>query len=1339
MSCLYCGKKRGLALFKKDGFCSAEHRQLWEEREASNLIQRLNEARDGRERKSLRLPQQPSADPAAAAVSDTKIVKQLEGAPSDQAPSADVKIVVSRQPYVAPVTETPTAAPAEPKAAEFVPPESVEMQRPVARKVTRVQPVDKRLEIPRISGDNVGLPASSGNVPAGSTAAETKQDRCLYCGKKRGFGLFQWDGFCSANHRKLWQERESLVQRLIDARERSEPQPLHISKRPSIDPAPASTSPSEVLRELQASIGKHTAPPNDEIVSPPSAVEAATETAPTTAADPDEIVSPPPAVEPAMETEPTTTADPVVAGFVLATAIQLEHQTATKFRAVWTADAPLDAPRLAIFFPASSAFLPTGFAGSQTGLRIHACHAGSVANANKRLNASWPGRAPFDTAFPVESRKPGPRNSTQTAIPVQAVTLDQTTSAENPRRNLSHSDSISFRIHGVTTSSRTPELRLAIGTITPVFSNLTHPTAAVDMVPGGVWPARRLTLPIDSVAPGLTDAKFINLPKAYSRVGVSVGLSQSYRPSVPYRVFERQLVLGDYSKLPPSFIAPGASIFLAVPALAGREVNIAIEHRSRPALRGLPVISLPFQAPVTVPHRPTVSAVAALRSIALPSRTAEHKLAIAPLTAGILPRLALKASAVASDVAAVSQLRSLAISARAAEDKLAFARFTVGTLPKLTLQASSVSPAVTLNALREVGRLRSTLPCAPFVSLSAAKPAAVEATRGADARGTKDTWTVALRTMFRRPRFAPSASISSKQSEDRVSNLSRGSLALETSERLWAKSLLLPVGSRSDLTHHAAKPVKLATRAAGAGRIGTSEKRPYPDLKRGAWFSSPLHIERREHALSAILNASDLQMNGVALDSKAVAPQPNSPCKRTLFSQFQPLSLAQRSIEPQLAMVSHAQAAVELGRQSGPQIPVVFSVKAPRVYTPQIDRAGQVRRNAQFVPIVVEQQLEIAPVGMTASVSRLRLPGLAGRGFEPTLAAATYELYPETLSVANLRDAGGHSSGTSRSANPAIDSVRQGLVNPGFLPFDIEQPLMQQQTQPTPALRPAPNLTYIPLRDSSKDICLAAAAETWYDPIELCYPGLLTLESLPPASATNSTLPSSCILGPSDSSFSFGFKHLQVAAATSTWQDASPLEVPKVRLHEPFISLRGPSCRSLTSSESRPSRNDRPFKPAAFSYGEYGPGTVDQTRVRATPNIVTSDFTGDADLEILEVVVSTADEDFESTATLDSTEPPDTPARPLPGLFAASLQKRVCPMSFSLQRSHPRWLKWSATSTNDWMSDSVYRPPHNIPADGNFRSEELKQSGARAFGPFRMEMNAQPELQWSPCKTSTRR
>ncbi len=1281
MNCLYCGKKRGLSLFKKDGFCSAEHRRLWQERESSNLVQRLTEAPEGREREPLRLPQRPSVDPAAADVSARDIVKQLEGAPSTQAPSPDVKILISRQPYVAPPAETPRPAPPEPKAADIAPPQSLEPQAPVVRKVTPVRRVDKQPEIPHISHEGVRQPARSGDVPAELTAGQVSAGRCLYCGKKRGLALFKRDNFCSAEHRQLWQERESanLVQRLIEAGSGGEREPLRLRQRPSTDTARGRTSPSEVLRELQASLGTHAAPPNDEIVSTP------------------------PAVEPVTETSPAERADPMVAGFVLPPSIQLEHRVAPKNRPIWTADAHLETPdRIpgeAICLPASRAVVSTRFAASHTRVRIHACDAGPIANADKRPQASWPGRAPFDTAFLVASRKPGTCNSIEMPIPVQAVTLHRTTSADNAGRNRSNSGSILSRIQDVTISSRTPELTPAFGTVGPALSNLIHSTAAMDMVPGGVWPVRTLTLAIGSVEQGLTGAEFVNLPaehlSAYTRVGVCGTISQSFQPSLPHRAFEPQFIIGDYSKLPASFIAPGVSISLAVPLVAGRQVNIGIDHRSRPALAGSYFISLPFQTLLTVPHRPTVSAFAALRSVALPSRTAEHK--------------------------------------------LAFARFTIGTLPKLALQASSVSPAVTLKALREVGRLRSTLPRTTFVSLSADKPAAVEATREADARGTKDTWTVALRTMFRRPRFAPSASIPSKRSVDRVSNLSGGSLGLEAPERVWVRSLLLPVSWRSDLTRHAAIPSKLVIGAVAAGRSETSETRPRPDLNRRAWFSSPSLIGRREHALSAVLNASDRQTNGVALDSKAVAPQPNSPCTQTLLSQFQPLSLAERSIKPKLAMVSHAQAAVGLGRPSGPQTSVVPSVKASRAYTPQIERAGQAGRNAPFVPIVLEQQLDSASVGMTAAVSRLRLPGLTGRGFEPTQAAATYELYPETLSGANLRDAGGHSSGTSRSANPAMDSVRQGLANPGFQPFDIEQPLMQQQTQPTPALRPAPNLTYLPLRDSSKDICLAAAVETWCDPIELCDSSLLTLESLPPASATNSTLPSSCILGPSDPSFSFGFKHLQVAAATSTWHEASPWEVSKVRLHEPLISLRGPSCRSLISSGSRPPRDDSPFKPAAFSYGEHGPGTADQTRVHPTPNIVTRDFTGDADLEMLEVAVTADGTDFEPAETVETVEPPNTPARPFPGLFAASLQKRVCPMSFSVQRSHPKWLRWSATSTNDWMSDSVYRPPHNIPADPNFLSGELKQSGVRAFGPFRMETNAQPELQWSPCKTSTRR
>ena len=60
MSCLYCGKKRGLSFFRKDDFCSAEHRKLWQERESLNLVQRLTEAPERREGEALRLPERPS-------------------------------------------------------------------------------------------------------------------------------------------------------------------------------------------------------------------------------------------------------------------------------------------------------------------------------------------------------------------------------------------------------------------------------------------------------------------------------------------------------------------------------------------------------------------------------------------------------------------------------------------------------------------------------------------------------------------------------------------------------------------------------------------------------------------------------------------------------------------------------------------------------------------------------------------------------------------------------------------------------------------------------------------------------------------------------------------------------------------------------------------------------------------------------------------------------------------------------------------------------------------------------------------------------------------------------
>ena len=231
MSCLYCGKKRGLSFFRKDEFCSAEHRKLWQERESLNLVQRLTEAPERRERESLRLPQRPSVDSAPAQIPAPKGVKQVEGATPAKAPSPDVQIVISRKPYVAPVTEPPRPAPPEPKAADIAPPQSLEPQAPVVRKVTPVRTVHTRPETPRISHGEVRPPASSGGVPAEPTAGQVNAGGCLYCGKKRG--LFSRDNFCSAEHRQLWQERESsnLVQRLLDAGGGGEREPLRIPKR----------------------------------------------------------------------------------------------------------------------------------------------------------------------------------------------------------------------------------------------------------------------------------------------------------------------------------------------------------------------------------------------------------------------------------------------------------------------------------------------------------------------------------------------------------------------------------------------------------------------------------------------------------------------------------------------------------------------------------------------------------------------------------------------------------------------------------------------------------------------------------------------------------------------------------------------------------------------------------------------------------------------------------------------------------------------------------------------------------------------------------------------------
>ena len=98
MSCLYCGKKRGLALFRKDGFCSAEHRQLWQERESSNLVKRLTDTPDVGNSQSLRLPERPAEKPSAADASTPPKAKLLEGSHPAQPPSSIVPIVISRRP-----------------------------------------------------------------------------------------------------------------------------------------------------------------------------------------------------------------------------------------------------------------------------------------------------------------------------------------------------------------------------------------------------------------------------------------------------------------------------------------------------------------------------------------------------------------------------------------------------------------------------------------------------------------------------------------------------------------------------------------------------------------------------------------------------------------------------------------------------------------------------------------------------------------------------------------------------------------------------------------------------------------------------------------------------------------------------------------------------------------------------------------------------------------------------------------------------------------------------------------------------------------------------------------
>src|SRR6202035_82665 len=141
------------------------------------------------------------------------------------------------------------------------------------------------------------------------------------------------------------------------------------------------------------------------------------------------------------------------------------------------------------------------------------------------------------------------------------------------------------------------------------------------------------------------------------------------------------------------------------------------------------------------------------------------------------------------------------------------------------------------------------------------------------------------------------------------------------------------------------------------------------------------------------------------------------------------------------------------------------------------------------------QELRAAPVRMTESVSRLRSLGISGRGFEPTLAVATYEQYPAANDSDNLQWVTGRSLRASGSTNPAIDWMRQGLAYPEFLSFDIEQRLPEEQTTIPVASRPVANFTNRPVRDGGKHLHLSAAAGTWCDPIKLLPPAPLTLES----------------------------------------------------------------------------------------------------------------------------------------------------------------------------------------------------------------------------------------------------
>lgn len=126
---------------------------------------------------------------------------------------------------------------------------------------------------------------------------------------------------------------------------------------------------------------------------------------------------------------------------------------------------------------------------------------------------------------------------------------------------------------------------------------------------------------------------------------------------------------------------------------------------------------------------------------------------------------------------------------------------------------------------------------------------------------------------------------------------------------------------------------------------------------------------------------------------------------------------------------------------------------------------------------------------MTESVSRFQSLGISGRGFEPALAVATYEQYPAAADFDDLKHVTGRSPRASSATKPAINWMRQGLANPEFLSFDIEQRLPEQTTAPI-ALPTVATFTNKPVRYGGKHLHLSTGAETWCEPIELLPPML---------------------------------------------------------------------------------------------------------------------------------------------------------------------------------------------------------------------------------------------------------